>query len=263
MEDAKDVVQDAFLKFQLAPNKEMINDQKAYLVRAVINLSINLKNKLQKTVSDYPGRWLPEPVETNTVDQRIERKEILSYSLMVLLEKLNAKQRAVFILKEAFDYEHEEIAEVLDISVDNSRQILNRAKKQLQRVTPPVDSCINSDQLDKYLDIIQKGDIRRLEEMLNEDIVVVSDGGGKVAAFMNPIIGKHDVVAVLNGVYKKFYSKVRIEKTEVNHAPALLYFDETGNLLNCQIFLFENESLQHIFFIRNPDKLQGLQKKLA
>lgn len=262
MEDAKDIVQDAFLKYQLR-EKENINNEKAYLVRTVINLSINLKNKLKRLASEYPGEWLPEPVETNNIDCVIERKEILSYSLMVLLEKLNAKQRAVFILKEAFDYEHEEIAEVLSISAENSRQILNRAKKQLQKDNVVVDSTINSEQLDKYLDIIRKGDTSRLEQLLNEDITVISDGGGKATAFINPVTGAKQVAALLNGVYRKFYANVRIEKTEINHQPALVYYDDNGQIVTCQVFIFENEILQNVFFMRNPDKLQGLQKKSA
>lgn len=260
VEDAKDIVQDAFLKYQLI-NRENINDEKAYLVRTVINLSINLKNKLKRLVSRYPGEWLPEPVETDDISSVIERKEILTYSMMVLLEKLNAKQRAVFILKEAFDYEHEEIAEVLNISAENSRQILNRAKKQLQKDNVVVDSSINSEQLDKYLDIIRKGDTSRLEQLLNEDITVVSDGGGKATAFVNPVTGRKDVAALLTGVFRKFYSEVRIEKSEINHQPALLYYDNNDQLVTCQIFIFKNGILENVFFMRNPDKLQGLKKR--
>ena len=112
LEDARDVVQDAYLKYHLIDKAEM-QDEKAYLIRMVINLSINLKKKLQKTVDEYPGEWLPEPVSTESADSEIDKKEALSYSLMVLLEKLNPRQRGVFILKEAFDYDHEEFADVL------------------------------------------------------------------------------------------------------------------------------------------------------
>jgi RNA polymerase sigma-70 factor (ECF subfamily) len=263
VEDAKDIVQDAFLKYQLVPDKERISDEKAYLVRMVINLSINHKNKLRRLAAAYPGEWLPEPIETDTIDTVIEKKDVLSYSLMVLLEKLNPKQRAVFILKEAFDYDHEEIAEVLNITAENSRQLLNRAKKQLQKDGVVTDSAINKEQVDKYLDIISKGDTLRLEQLLTEDISVISDGGGKAVAFVNPIKGRKDVAAVLYGVYRKFYSKVRIEKSEINHQPALFYYDDKGQLVTCQILVFENDILTNVYFMRNPDKLQGLQKKFA
>src|SRR5688572_17644493 len=108
LDEAKDVVQDAYLKF-MQLDRQDIEDQKAYLVRMVINLSINQKKRQRRIVADYPGEWLPEPVATEKADTGILRKEVLSYSLMVLLEKLNPRQRAVFILNEAFDYDHEEI----------------------------------------------------------------------------------------------------------------------------------------------------------
>lgn len=110
-EDAKDIVQDVFLKFtQLKADK--IADKKSYLIRMVVNLAIDHKRRLKKQLEQYPGPWLPEPLATDDPAFAIHRKEILSYSLLVLLEKLDSKQRAVFILKEGFDYDHEEVAEV-------------------------------------------------------------------------------------------------------------------------------------------------------
>src|ERR1044072_1934075 len=113
-EDAKDIVQDVMLEMINRTTGTVIQNEKAYLTRSVINRAINARNRLQKMRSGYPGSWLPEPVAAETADGDLNQKDILSYSLMVLLEKLDAKQRAVFILKEAFNYDHEEIAEVLD-----------------------------------------------------------------------------------------------------------------------------------------------------
>ncbi|WP_315817463.1 sigma-70 family RNA polymerase sigma factor [Paraflavitalea speifideaquila] len=132
LDEAKDVVQDAFLKF-MDVERGKIADKRNYLIRTVINLSINAKKRQRKLVAEYPGPWLPEPVATENADGGLLQKEVLSYSLMVLMEKLNVRQRAVFILKEAFDYEHEEIAAALEISVDNSRKLLSRAREQLQK----------------------------------------------------------------------------------------------------------------------------------
>ena len=168
LQDAEDVVQDAFLKYHLL-NKDAINDEKAYLIRMVINLSINLKKKLQKKITGYPGQWLPEPVSTDTPDEGIQKKEILSYSLMVLLEKLNPQQRGVFILKEAFDYEHEEIAVVLGISTEYSRQLLNRAKKKLQQEKFKTDPVKNVQNLDKYVRVITSGNMAELENTTEVD----------------------------------------------------------------------------------------------
>lgn len=257
MEEARDVVQDAFLRvMQVEPEK--IYDQKAYLVRTVINLAINQKKKQRKLVAaDYPGEWLPEPVATERADTSLLQKEVLSYSLMVLLEKLNPRQRAVFILKEAFDYDHAEIAEVLDITEENSRKILNRAKQQLKLESPPPEKSIPAGYLDKYLDVIRTGDTTRLEKLLAEEVTIISDGGGKASAFPKPIHGRPSVISLLTGIFTKFYSKFRTEQHLINHQPALFYYDN-DKLVTCQIFIIENEQIVDMFFIRNPDKLENI-----
>lgn len=259
-DDAKDIVQEAFLKF-IDTNGEKIENKKAYLVRTVINLAINFKKRQKRMLAEYPGAWLPEPITTERADTAINRKEILSYSLMVLLEKLNAKQRAVFILKEAFGYDHEEIAEVLGISAENSRKILSRAKEQLKKEDAATQEKIPPDYLDKYVDVIYNGDINKLEKLLNDEIVIVSDGGGKVPAFMKPVRGKTSAIKLLLGIYKKYYKHVRIERSAINHEPALLYY-HGDDLINCQVFSLENGRVRNIYFIRNPDKLWRLQERL-
>jgi RNA polymerase sigma-70 factor (ECF subfamily) len=256
-EDAKDIVQDAYLKFMNID--ENIENKRAYLIRTVINLSINFKNRQKRLLYDYPGVWLPEPVATEKADAEINSKETLSYSLMVLLEKLNAKQRAVFILKEAFNYDHEEIAEVLGMTVENSRKTLSRAKEQLRSVDAITPKKITSAYLDNYMNVIHNTDMDALEKLLNEDIMLVSDGGGKVAASLKPVEGKQHVMKFLLGIYNKFYRSQRIEKVFINHQPALLYFIDDA-LTNCQIFSLNNGKIENIYFIRNPDKLKLLQE---
>jgi RNA polymerase sigma factor (sigma-70 family) len=252
------VVQDVYLKF-LQLNRHDIEDPKAYLVRMVINHSINQKKRQKKIIADYPGQWLPEPVATERADTSLLRKDVLSYSLMVLLEKLNPKQRAVFILNEAFEYEHEEIAKVLDITPENSRKILSRAKAILHTDSPVVEKRVPADYLDKYMEVIRKGDTKRLEHLLTQDISIRSDGGGKATAFMNQILGRESVITLLLGLHKKFYHSVRIEHQIINHQPALFYYDNNGQLVTCQIFsLTDDGHIDDMFFIRNPDKLKTL-----
>lgn len=258
LEEAKDIVQDALLKF-IQLDGEKIENKKAYLVRMVINLSINQKKRQKKFVASYPGEWLPEPVATEHADTNIIREELLSYSLMVLLEKLNARQRAVFILKEAFDYEHEEIADVLGITEENSRQLLSRAKIRLRLDTSFKEQTTPDDYLDKYMEVIRDGDSGKLEKLLAEEIKVVSDGGGKAVAFTKPVVGRKPVISLLMGIFNKFYHKVDIRKGSINHQPALFYY-ESGKLVTCQIFSFKNQHVDNIFFIRNPDKLKELEK---
>jgi RNA polymerase sigma factor (sigma-70 family) len=256
-EDAKDVVQDVLLE-RMKRLDSTVENEKAYLTRSVINRAINAKNRQQKVLTGYPGNWLPEPVATEGADHNLHQKDILSYSLMVLLEKLDARQRAVFILKEAFDYDHEEIADVLDISTENSRKILSRARLALKTDHINEVNKAPADFLTKYIDIIHSGDTKKLEQLLNDDIIVVSDGGGKASAALHPQIGKEKALPFLSGIYRKFYSDKRIEQGYINHHPALFFYKD-GQLVNCHVFELQDEKIQHIYIVRNPDKLRPLQ----
>lgn len=256
-EEAKDVVQDVLLE-SLNRKGDAIENERAYFIRSVINRAINTKKRQKKMLSSYPGNWLPEPVVTEGADHGLHQKDILSYSLMVLLEKLNARQRAVFILKEAFDYEHEEIARVLDISVENSRKIFSRAKKELKTANGPKITKTSVDYLDKYVDIIHSGDMVRLEQLLSDDVVLISDGGGKAAAAQHPVIGRKIAFLFLSGIYKKFYQDSRIEKAFVNHHPALFFYVDE-ELVTCQVLELQNGKIYRAYFIRNPDKLVSLR----
>ena len=254
--DAEDIVQDVLLKF-LDLDQQNIEHVRAYLIRMVINHAINQKKKQKKLALDYPGEWLPEPVATEKADSGINRKEVLSYSLMVLLEKLNPRQRAVFILKEAFDYEHTEIAIVLDIKVDLSRQLLARAKKNIGDPKLLQVNQVPVSFLSNYLSVLQSGDMQRLENLLNTDIVSVSDGGGKARAAIKPVYGKKSVAALLMGLYIKFYEGSVIAEGFINQEPALFYYT-AGKLVTCITFVFRAGQISRTYIIRNPDKLRNL-----
>jgi RNA polymerase sigma factor (sigma-70 family) len=260
-QDAKDVIQDVMLE-RLRHADVQVENEKAYLVRAVINRAINLKNKQSKKISFYPGTWLPEPVSTDSADSEFNQKEILSYSLMVLMEKLDVRSRAVFILKEAFDYDHEEIASVLGISAQHSRKILSRARNDLKAAEPMSSKpIISPGYLENYITIIRSGDTKRLEALLHEEIISSSDGGGKAAAARQPVIGKESVLRFLSGIYRKILPDGIVTAVVVNHQPALLYF-ENGRLETCQIFELHDEQVIRTYFMRNPDKLSMLEATL-
>lgn len=258
-EDAKDIVQDAYLKFYKIEDNDSIENKKSYLVRTVINLAINLKKRKNKLLSQYPGEYLPEPVATEKADTNIVRQDILSYSLMVLLDKLNAKQRAVFILKEAFEYDHKEISELLHITEENSRRMLSRAKKELKNPRMVVNPAGHKADIEKYLQVIYNGDVEELENLLHDDISIISDGGGKVPALMRPLYGKSPVAKFLVGIFRKFYSRTdtQVQKTNINHQPGLLLY-KNEELSVCQVFEFDNGNISRIYFVRNPDKLRSL-----
>lgn len=255
-DEAKDIVQDTYLKYA-SLDRAAIQNQKAYLVRMTINLAIDQKRRQKKLRDQYPGTWLPEPIATDNVEYALYKKEVLSYSVMVLLERLNTKQRAVFILKEAFDYEHEEIADVLGITVENSRQTLSRAKKNIHTTSvqsPKMELSV----LNRYLSVLQAGDVKALEKMLHDEVTMISDGGGKASSVINAVNGVASVTKLLNGLQRKAYDKWTLKHGVLNHEPALFYFDQ-GQLVSCVVLTIADGKIDAIYSMRNPDKLKWLE----
>lgn len=258
-DDAKDAVQDVITRYYSA-DKPNIDSPVNYLIRSVINQSINIKKRGNKTT--IIGISLPEPVSTEGADKNISRKEIISYSLLVLLDSINAKERAVFILKEAFDYSHEEIGDTLQISTEGSRKLLSRAKIKLEAVrkTNVKRSFANTLPLENYVNAIKNGDIKHLETLLVKDIAVMVDGGAMsiVSAFES---GIRDVIQLMTYVYTTYQTKTEIKISSVNHQPALLFYQD-GLLINCQVFEFEEDTalIAGIYSIVDPEKLKNFDK---
>lgn len=257
-EDAKDAIQDVMVKYMAAPPKE-ITDEKNYLIRGVINQSINIRKKKQRIAGD--PLWLPEPIATEKADTGINRDEIISYSMMVLLEHLNPKERAAFILKEAFDYSHEDIAQALSITVENSRKLLSRAKNKL---TVPVKSMdetpLNANvYMENYMAVIKSGDVKSLEKMLAEEVSVSTDGGGRIKIISEFTRGLHETATLMLYVFQTYQQKNTIKLSAVNHQPALLFYDG-DTLVNCQIFDLEplTGKIIHIYSMVDPEKLKNI-----
>jgi len=261
-EEAKDVVQDVLVKHLQQPLRDDIEDTRAYLVRSVINHAINVKKRSRRMVKDYKGSWLPEPVAPERADSCLLRSETLKYSLLVLLEKLTAKERAVFVLKEAFNYAHDEIAQTLDITEDNSRQLLRRAKAKVAPADVMGASPAAQEKVQEYFTAIINADIPTLEILLNKDIVITSDGGGKATANLRPVSGMQKVIKTLLGYYNKFQKDDEIVPAVINNQPALLYFAH-GKLVTCQVFEITETGITQIFSMRNPDKLAAVAQSFS
>ena len=256
-EDAKDAVQEVVYKY-LSAKKNNIDNEPAYLVKGVINQSINLKKRKQKLVSDQV--WLPEPIATERAESQIIKEELLTYSMLVLLEKLNPRERAVFILKEAFDYSHKEIAEAFDCSTDNARTLLSRARKKLADLNTIKNTNTPQSQtefLTRYLEVIGKGNVKALESLLSHDITVAADGGGKVQVVKELTIGRIAASELLQFVYHSFQAKQRVEIGQLNHQPALLFFQK-NQLSSCQVFDIQDGVVKHIYAVVDPEKLSTI-----
>jgi RNA polymerase sigma factor (sigma-70 family) len=256
-EDARDAVQDVLYRYLSGQQKE-VDNEKAYLIKAVINQSINIKEKNKKI--RYGDEWLPEPVATEESDKGIRLNDIAEYSLLILLEKLNPKERAVFILKEGFGYAHEEIAEVLSATAENSRQLLSRARrkldadKQISRMEKPQQLLLN-----QYIRALRDRDIHALEDLLTEDIQYTADGGGIIKVVAKHCSGIKEVIDLLFLVYTRFLATAAFVPAIINHQPAFLYYRKE-KLFLCQIFGFSPDGkITQISNVLDPLKLKGLK----
>ena len=257
-EDAKDVIQDVLSSY-IARDRTDIGDEKNYLIQSVINRAINAKKRKRKIIGQSEV-WLPEPVATDdAADRNLYLKDILSYSLLVLLEKLHATERAVFILKESFDYSHQEIARVLSITEEHSRKLLSRAKAKLFK---PGYGTVDRDAqtsmlLERYMDAIQRRDVPQLESLLSADIAYYADGGTKLHVVKKECVGAHDVAELALLAYYRFLQRLRMRLIWVNYQPALVYYDG-DRLAVCQVFEFDSEGkIMQISTIVDPEKLRN------
>lgn len=263
-EDARDAIQDVLTKY-VAETREGIANEKAYLIKSVINHSINMKTRRKRTVGEV---WLPEPVATESADANMHLKDILSYSLLVLLEKLNGKERAVFILKESFDYSHEEIAGILSITEDHSRQLLRRAKTKLFKPNEAHAVSILDERthtlLNNYIDAIRGRNMQRLEGLLAEDVAFFADGGSKVGVYRKTGTGVGEVAGILEHVFHTYLFNATLRLVEVNHQPAILYYRK-DKLTSCLVFDISStqDRILQISSVVDPAKLKNIAAALS
>ena len=256
VEDAKDAVQDVISNYLTCYHSREIDNLKGYLVKGVVNQSINLRNKKSKATSHQIS--LPEPIATETAETNTHLESIASYGMLILLNKLNVKERAVFMLKEAFNYSHQEIAEALGDNQENSRKILSRAKQKLKKFssTPGKTKDLGvGTYIQKYVNAIRNRDTVGLEQLFTQDIVLVADGGNEIRVVRNLTEGKKAVIELLLLVFDKFQKSQLMQITEVNHQPAILYWQE-DKLASCHVFSLNHQGeIYHISAIVDPKKL--------
>ncbi len=258
--EAEDVVQEILNEYFLSDNNHIQNPQ-AYLVRSVINRSITEKRRLQLQKKKYTGQWLPVPLNTEIgIYQYADRDHILNYALLVLLERLNPRERAVFILKETFDFAHKEVAELLETTVENSRQLYKRAQQKLEvdgRRTHTISKESKATLL-TLTEAIGQADVEKVKQLLSGEVHLTSDGGDKMRAARKVLTGRERVMKFMQAIYGKFLlPDTESQLTEINHAPAIL-FKQNGRVYRCMIFDVRESIINNIYIIVNPDKLQSL-----
>ncbi|PRY57428.1 RNA polymerase sigma-70 factor [Glycomyces artemisiae] len=210
--EAEDAVQEAFLRWQSA-DVERIEVPEAWLTKVLTNLCLNQLTSARARRETYVGEWLPEPVlggdpmlgPADTAEQR----ESVSYAVLTLMERLSPNERAVYVLREAFDYPHKEIAEILDITEAGSQQIFHRAKKHVAdgRARVEIDQAAARRIVEEFLAAATGGSVAPLLELLTDDSIAIGDGGGKVPARAKAFEGATAVAKFLWGMFRPAAAK--------------------------------------------------------
>lgn len=267
--EAEDIVQETYIKW--IASTESITHPKAYLVKIITNLSINYLDLARKKREQYVGVWLPGPIvqKAGNSFQPAEVYHALSLSLMVLLEKLTPVERAVFLLKEIFSYDHNEIGEIIGKTEDNCRQLLTRAKKQLgnDHKRFQIDLQTHEEILKRFIDACRHGDMENLIGLLKDDITLYADGGGssfeinnqRIAAADRPIQGSDSVAKFIIAVTNRFYSMApdpnhKIEL--VNGSPALINYSGR-HPINIICLEIQDGKITGLFAHSNPEKIKA------
>jgi len=260
--DAEDMVQEAFLRWQAA-SREDVRSVKAFLVAIVSRLSINHLQSARLQREQYVGQWLPEPMVTdpaNDPSHRLSSDESLSMAFLVLLEKLTPVERAVFLLREVFDYDYAEIAEAVGRTEANCRQILRRAKEHVHSARPrfTASALEHQELLAEFLRTTDDGDLDGLVALLANEVTLHTDGGGKAAALPNVIYGAGNVGRAILGGIKKFAVPDRtIRVLEINGAAGIVIYVD-GQPRSALMLHTADRRIQGIYFVNNPTKLAHL-----
>ncbi len=256
--DAEDLVQDAYVRFASA-NAGEIRELKAFLITIVTRLALDRLKSAQHRREEYVGVWLPEPVLTGIDDDpfaRVTRDEKVELALLRALERLSPQERAVLLLYEVLDHDHNEIATILGITSAASRQILHRAKERVsderRRFTPPVEQ--QRMMIDRFMHALAARDVDGLRQVLAADVMAMADGGGKAFASKRPLLGIDIVTRLFFGLMEKYSAGIWFDVLEVNGAPAIVMRrdDVIESILT---FVYEDDRIVELISIVNPDKL--------
>ncbi|EEK44811.1 RNA polymerase sigma-70 factor, ECF subfamily [Bacillus cereus m1293] len=261
--DAEDIVQDVFISLNNIEDLQSIENMKAYLCKMATNRSIDKLRSAAHKRNVYVGMWLPEPLveESNEPSESFVMKESLSTAYLLLLQQLSEVERIVFILREVFSYEYEEIASIVDKSSVNCRKIFQRARNSI--LDKPKQSTLSTkkmaDYVEKFVSSLQCGDAQGMLEVLKTDAILKADGGGKVTTAIHPIYSADRIIRLFSGIRSKFPSAYNVDYKIVNGAPGVIV--KVKNKVTYVLsFTFENEKISNIYMMVNPEKLMHLNR---
>lgn len=263
--EAEDIVQDAYLRLQSAPGE--IRSQQAYLHTIVTRLCLDALRVRYAERKAYKGLWLPEPVGSENLSQLgidpkelVDLDETISMAFLLLMESLSPEERAVFLLREVFDYDYASIASIMKKSETACRQLFSRARKHLisHRTHPSTSTEEHQEILTRFVTALHKGNIDELMTLLAKDITVLGDGGGKAPAALEPVVGREAVVQLFVGLSHLLRPDQTLAIIPINGKAGILVTDSQGKATDAACFDIFDHQIQAVYYVRNPDKLRHL-----
>ncbi|MET9491616.1 RNA polymerase sigma-70 factor [Nocardia sp. NPDC006630] len=260
--DAEDVLQETWLRWA-GVDLAIVQDQRAYLVRITTRQALTRLRTLGRRKESYVGQWLPEPLLTAPdVAEDVELAESVSMAMLLVLETLTPTERAVFVLREVFDLDYDEIAEAVDKTPAAVRQIAHRARTHVAARRPRgvVSQAETRGVLDAFQRAVETGDLQSLLDLLAPDVVAMGDGGGVKQALPQPVVGADKVARVLSAGWSRFAAEASFEPTQVNGYPALILRLD-GELDTVMALRIDDGLITGLYSVRNPAKLSRMDQE--
>ncbi|MGW2829833.1 RNA polymerase sigma-70 factor [Streptomyces sp. NPDC001286] len=260
--EAEDAVQEAWLRFEGAPTEP--RSTKAYLSATVTRISIDVLRSARVRREHYVGPWFPEPLLTDPYEDPARAAELadsVSMAALLLLERLSPLERAVFVLREVFDFGYPEIASAVGRSEAACRQLVVRARRHMAAGRPRFDADREERQelASRFFEALREGDVAGLRDLLAADVSMVGDGGGKAPQLARAVMGADNVARLLASVLPRMARiDVSFEPHELNGQPGAVFRDRDGKVLHTLALDVLDGQIQAIRLVINPDKLAHL-----
>ena len=260
--DAEDVLQETWLRWA-AVDLETVREPRAYLVRITTRQALNKLRSLGRRKESYVGSWLPEPLLTAPdVADDVELSDSVSMAMLLVLETLTPTERAVFVLRDVFALEYDEIADAVGKTSAAVRQIAHRARNHVAARRPRgvVSAAESKDAVEAFQKAVTTGDLQSLIDILAPDVVLLGDGGGIKQTVQRPILGADKVGRLMMGGLGRVSNQLVVEPVQVNGSPAVaVYLD--GELDGVMALLIEDGLISGLYYVRNPEKLSWMQQE--
>ena len=260
--DAEDILHDAWLRWH-DQDIALLDDPEAWLVTVTTRLALDRLRRAKTERQHHVGPWLPEPLvsEEEEPQTRAERGESLQISFLLMLERLSAEERAAFLLHDIFDYSHAEAAAMLGIAEDACRQRAHRAKQRLREGRPRFTHAPEAQQrlLEKFMQAMQQPTPDVLKSLFADDVMMLSDGGGRAIAVLRPLNGSDRVTRLYMQIAERYQTVDAVHRLQwLNGAPALLTWVD-GELATVMWIETDGERIVSVQSLRDPLKLARLK----